>query len=175
VTFVNGLAIQGKRRGGAAVIAFAGLISLTGCAMVPNEPTNADRVGPVLVVGGGAQNGGWRAWVYRTRTGDLCLEVRGLAGGGYGCGPGAEGLRGPGIDMSEKETFVTGGTRAAGAATARLNDADGSEATTSLVAVDPVAVGWRVYAFAESPSAHPQSVEILDAAGTVIESATVPH
>jgi hypothetical protein len=172
---MNGLAIRAKRLRGAAVIAFAGLISLSGCAMVPNEPTNKDRVGAAVVVGGGAQNGGWRAWAYRTRTGDLCLEVRGLTGGGYSCGPAAEGLQGPGIDVSDKGTYVFGGTRAAGAATARLNDADGSQATASLVAVDPVAAGWRVYAFAASPSAHPQSVEVLDAAGTVIESAAVPH
>lgn len=126
-----------------------------------------------MPAGRGAENGGWRAWAYRTRTGDLCVEVRGTAGGGYYCGQGEEARQGPGIVVTEKGTYVIGGTRDADAAVARLDDADGSRATASLVAVDPVAAGLRVYVLAVSPSAHPQSVEILDAAGTVIESTAV--
>lgn len=173
MTFVNGLAIRAKRLQAAAVVAFAGLIAISGCATVPNEPTNADRVGAVVVAGRGAENGGWRAWAYRTRSGDLCVEVAGTAGGGYRCGQGEDALQGPGIMVTEKGTYVIGGTRAAGAADARLDDADGSHATASLVAVDPVAAGLRVYILAAPQSAHPQSVEVLDAAGTVIESAAV--
>lgn len=173
MTFVNGLAIRAKRLQAAAVVAFAGLIAISGCATVPNEPTNADRVGAVVVAGRGAENGGWRAWAYRTRSGDLCVEVAGTAGAGYRCGQGEDALQGPGIMVTEKGTYVIGGTRAAGAADARLDDADGSHATASLVAVDPVAAGLRVYILAAPQSAHPQSVEVLDAAGTVIESAAV--
>jgi hypothetical protein len=175
VTFVNDLAIRAKRVRAPAVTAIAGLISLSGCATVPNEPTNPDRVGVVVVVGGGAENGGWRAWLYRTRTADLCVEVHGTAGGGYLCGQGEDTLRGPGMIVTEKGTYVIGGSRAADAADARLDDADGSHATASLVAADPVAAGLRVYILAAPPSAHPQSVEVLDAAGTVIESAAVAH
>jgi hypothetical protein len=104
---------------------------------------------------------------------DLCVEVRGTAGGGYHCGQGEDALQGPGIVVTEKGTYVISGTRAAGAADARLDDADGSHATARLVAVNPVAPGLRVYFLAASPSAHPRSVEVLDAAGTVIESAAV--
>jgi hypothetical protein len=106
-------------------------------------------------------------------SGDLCVEVRETAGGGYHCVQREDALQGPGIVVTEKGTYVIGGTRAAGAADARLNDADGSHATARLVAVDPVAAGLRVYVLAASPSTHPQSVEVLDAAGTVIESAAV--
>jgi hypothetical protein len=175
VTFVNDLAIRANRLRPAAVIAFAGLISVSGCATVPNEPTNADRVGAVVDAGGGPANGGWRAWAYRTRTGDLCLEVAGTAGGGYGCGQGEDALQGPGITVTEKGTYVTGATRAAGAVDARVDYADGSHATASLVAADRLATGLRVYAVAASSSAHPLSVEVLDGSGTVIESAAVPH
>jgi len=170
---VNGLVIRAKRLRAAAVVAFAGLIAVSGCATVPNEPTNPDRVGAVVVVGGGAENGGWRAWLYRTRTADLCVEVHGTAGGGYRCGQGEDALQGPGIVVTEKGTYVIGGSRVAAAMEARLDDADGSHATASLVAADPVAAGLRVYILAAPPSAHPQSVEVLDAAGTVIASDAV--
>ncbi|MDQ6793908.1 MAG: hypothetical protein M3067_03580 [Chloroflexota bacterium] len=126
-----------------------------------------------MVVGGGAENGGWRAWAYRTRTGDLCVEVRGTAGGGYGCGQGEDALQAPGIIVTEKGTYVIGASRVAAAADARLDDAHGSHATASLVAADPLAGGLRLYVLAAPPSAHPQSVEVIDAAGTVIASDAV--
>ena len=173
MTVVNSLAIRVKQLRPAAVVAFAGLLTLAGCATVPNEPTNADRVGSVVIAGKGTENGGWRAWAYRTRTGDLCLEVAGVAGTGYRCGQGKGALQGPGVVVTEEGTYVIGGTRAAGAADARLDDADGSHATASLVAVDPIAPGLRVYILATQQAGHPQSVEVLDAAGTVIESAAL--
>jgi hypothetical protein len=172
-TVVNGLAIRAKRLRAAAVVAFAYLIMVSGCATFPNEPTNPDRVGAVVVVGRGAENGGWRGWAYRTRTGDLCIEVRGTAGGGYNCGQGDNALQGPGIVATDKGIFVIGGTRAAGAASARLDNSDGSQTTASVVAVAPIAPGLRVYILTAPSSAHPQSIEVLDAAGTVIESAAV--
>jgi hypothetical protein len=170
---VSGLAIRAKRVRAAAVITFAGLIAVSGCTTVPNEPTNPDRVGVIVVVGGGAENGGWRAWAYRTRTGALCIEVRGTAGGGYGCGQGEDALQAPGIIVTETGTYVVGGSRVAAAAGARLDDADGSHATASLVDASPLGVGLRLYVLAGPRSAHPKSVEVLDAAGTVISSDAV--
>jgi hypothetical protein len=83
-------------------------------------------------------------------------------------------LQTPGIVVTQKGTFVIGGTRAAGAANARLDDADGSHVTASLVAAAPIAPGLLVYILAAPQSSHPQSVVVLDAAGSVIESAPVP-
>jgi hypothetical protein len=173
VTFINGPTIRAKRVSSAAVIILTGLTSVLGCATVPTEPSNLDRVGAVVAAGSGAENGGWRAWAYRTRRGDLCVEVRGTDGGGYNCGQGEEALHSPGIVATEKGTYVIGGTLAAGAASARLDDADGSRASANLVAVDPVAAGLRVYVLAVPESARPQRVVVLDPAGTVIESAAV--
>src|SRR3954447_10042832 len=99
---MNVAATGANRLWAGAILALVGLMMISGCATVPNEPTNSDRVGPVVVVGEGAENGGWRAWAYRTRTGDLCVEIRATAGGGYGCGQGEDGLQGPGIVVTEK-------------------------------------------------------------------------
>jgi len=43
----------------------------------------------------------------------------------------------------------------------------------SLVSIDPVPPLLRIYILAASPSARPKSVDVLDAAGTVVESAAV--
>jgi len=169
---VNGLAIRARRLLAATVVAVAFVITVSGCAAVPTEPNNPDRIGAVLDVGTGDANGGWRAWAYRNRTGDLCVEVRGTVGGGFTCGEG-EAIQSPGIIVTEKGTYVVGGTHAAGAADARLDDADGSSLSTKVVAMDPIAPGLSVYVLAAPPSGRPQAVAILDDAGTVIESAAV--
>ncbi len=170
---VTGLATRAKRLQAASVVAFACLVTVSACATVPTEPTNPDRIGAGVVVGTGDANGGWRAWAYRTRTGDLCVEVRGTVGGGYTCVRGEDALQSPGIIVTEKGSFVVGGTRAAGAAEARLDDADGSQISATVVAVDPINTGLSIYVLAAPPAGHPQAVTILDDAGAVIESAVV--
>lgn len=159
----------------AALVVLASSLAIAGCSSVPGEPTNQDRIGVAVDAGQGSEYGGWRAWAYLTRAGELCVEVAGTAGGGYHCGRGASTLRGPGVIRTEKGTFITGGSSAESAATAELADTDGSGTTVPLVSAGAIAPGWRVYLFAADTSAHPRSVQVIDNAGVVIESAVVGY
>lgn len=137
---------------------------------IPDAPTNPNRIDPVVLVHSGSENGGWRAWIYRTGTGQLCLEVRGVDGDGVRCGQGGDALEGPGTQVSERATFVLGGTRIAAAASVKVVMADNSTASGPIVEATRVAGGLRVYVVPVSPTSEPVAVDVVDTDGKVVES-----
>jgi hypothetical protein len=149
------------------------LVTAAGCgvfASVPDAPTNPNKVDPVALVGSGSEFGGWRAWVYRTGVGDLCLEVRGVNRGGVRCDRGDDALAGPATQVAQQGTFVLGGTRIAAASSVEIRMADDSIATGQLVEPGGLANGLRVYVVAVASSARPVSVEVAAADGKVLET-----
>lgn len=144
-----------------------------GCAALPTEPTNSERVGSAVGVGEGTEAGTWRAWAYRTKANATCIEVAGTRGGGYRCSETIGGLKLPGIIRTDGGTFVLGASGDAKAARAQLTATDGSQVTAPLVDAAPVAPGWRVYVLALQDSSPRGQVQIIDSTGTEIESDAV--
>lgn len=160
-----------RRRAPVIVALVMTLLTSTGCIpSVPDAPMNPIRIDPVVLVRSGSENGGWRAWIYRTGTGQLCLEVRGVDGDGVRCGQGGDALEGPRMQVSERGTFVLGGTRIAAAASVKVVMADNSTASGLVVEATGVAEGLRVYVVPVSPTSEPVAVDVVDADGKVVES-----
>jgi hypothetical protein len=166
------------RLNAAAIIGSLALLC-AGCRAfesVPTEPTNPDRIEPIVRVLEGSENGGWRAWMYRTSTAKLCLEMRGLDGGGMSCGTGQEALVGPGIQVNEGNRYVVGGTREVGAAAVKVVTADGTTTSQQPAAEAPsVAEGLRVYVVPLPSGSVPVSVEVLDSAGNILVTDELRH
>jgi hypothetical protein len=152
----------------ALVVALALLLS--GCSSFIDARLGLPaRVGPEVQVGAGvAADGPWTAWTYRDRDQLTCLVIREASGSeNGGCGSGT----GPNVAGGPPTTYVYGGTLHPAAASARITLADKSR-TTAIVALPPAGVteGVRYFVAGLPGAAAVTKVEILDAAGVVVES-----
>jgi hypothetical protein len=151
------------------------VLTLAGCGLVRHDPAaDSERVGPEIQIGSGAAGSiRWTAWIFRSKTGLVCLEIReedGSASGGCGTG------LGPNISGGRTTTTVFGGTANPAAASARVVLEDRSHLDLELVLPEPgVTDGIRYYVGSLGDAAVVESVEILDAAGEVLESDPVLH
>ena len=141
---------------------------------LPVEPFADERVGPAIMVAEGESPGGsYRAWLYRTQDGMTCFEVATLGGNSSVCGDGPDGTVGLSVsERNEDVWFVSGGTRQPAVAANVAYD-DGTSFRVEIVR-PPVAlangVGYLVHG---STSARPVSVELLDEAGTVLDTSSL--
>ena len=172
------------RRGFASLaLVLASVPALGGCgavaglfASVPDQPRAADRVGPAVVVAEGTGAAGdYRAWIYRTADGLTCLEIAHKGGGGTGSGPGPEGASGLGVSGSDAGVFVSGGTRRATAASVIVHGGSGGDVTVpAMLPPEGVTSGIRYFVAGLPAGSQPKSVDILDAAGSVLETMPLP-
>ena len=89
-----------------AAVALMAAFVASGCGIVgrqltqrgvPDQPGDPSRVGPAVVIGGAADAAGtWRAWVYRTNDGSICLSIESNENGSSGCSSDLEGITGMG-------------------------------------------------------------------------------
>ncbi|HET7828846.1 MAG TPA: hypothetical protein VFL03_04750 [Candidatus Limnocylindrales bacterium] len=164
-------------RGAAAVGALL-LAGVAGCEMVAapitGQITNPQAIPPIVqVLAGQSPTGPFRGMAYRTSDGWTCLEIVGRAGGSS-CGNGDDALLGAGWSSSgdNEAGMVTGGTKAPGAAAVRLRLDDGTVVAGTLGRVPaPIAPpNVSVYVVVLPAGRAPTQVDILDGAGTVLES-----
>lgn len=143
-------------------------------AVGPQPAVNPDRVGaPVPIAAGTAQAGAWGVWAYRLKDGSLCLEYVGGNSGGAGCGP-EQGMLSPTTSTSERDGFISGGTTQATAVGAVIRFADGTTTTAPLVVPGTLStIGARYYAAVIPATGNTLTVDIVDAAGTVLETTTL--
>ena len=165
-------------------VALAGALAITGCAgtspraarpvPVPAPGQGAGRVGPAVLIGAGtAATGPWRAWVFRAEDGSLCYEYEGGAGGGDTCGDEASIIE-PSISATDREVYVSGGTRQQAAVGAVLRLSDGTVRQIPLVNPGALStIGGRYFFVLLPINAGVERVEIVDAAGTILETTTL--
>ena len=146
---------------------------LTG-AVGPTPAINPDRVGAAVPIGAGdAPTGRWGGWVYRLKDGTMCIEYVGGNSGGAACGPERSMLE-PTTSTSDRDGFVSGGTSQPTAVGAVVRLADGSTTNVPLVSPgDLSAIGARYYVAAIPVASSTVTVDIVDAAGTVLETSTL--
>ncbi len=162
----------------ARLLVIAGCAAVTGCGALagafrgaPDTPSNPDRVGPAVLVAAGRVSGGpWRAWVYRTRDGSLCLEFATPGGGGSSCGPGKDGLTGIGVSSDGDGVFVSGGSRNATAVGAKVRLSDGSTSEVPFLPPNGLTPTIRLFVAVLPADAQVGAVDIVDAAGRVLET-----
>jgi hypothetical protein len=184
------MAMIGRRGRGPAttkalVLAVAAMVVASGCGIVdrqltrgsvPEQPDDPSRVGAAVVIGGAADAAGtWRAWVYRTNDGSICLTIRSDANGSSGCSSDIAGITGLGSSTGGGAfDYASGGSLKPGATTAAIQLASGQTASAPLVAVGAIAPGASYFAARLPAGSHVDAVRILDAAGTVLETLTSP-
>ena len=175
------------RRGPAttrALVLAAAMIVASGCGIVdrqvtrgavPEQPDDPSRVGPAVVIGGAADAAGtWRAWVYRTNDGSTCITIRANDNGSSGCSSDAAGITGLGSSTGGAFDYASGGSLKPGATTAAIHLLGGQTATAPLVAVGSIAPGASYFAARLPAGSRVEAVQILDGAGTVLETLTNP-
>lgn len=135
---------------------------------------NPDRVGPgVPIAAGNAPTGPWGAWAYRTKDGSMCLEYVGGNSGGAACGP-EQSLLQPTTSSSDTDGFISGGSVQPTAVSAVIRLADGSTTSAQLVTPGAIStIGARYYAATIPATFKTVTVDIVDAAGNVLESTTL--
>ena len=140
----------------------------------PTPAINPDRVGAAVPIGAGsAATGGWGAWAYRLKDGSMCLEYVGGDSGGAACGPEVSMLK-PTTSTSERDGFISGGTTEATAVGAVIRFADGTATKAPLIVPgDLSTIGGRYYVAAIPPTVQTVTVDIVDAGGAVLETATL--
>lgn len=143
-------------------------------AVGPQPAVNTDRVGPLVPIAAGvAAMGPWGVWAYRVKDGSLCIEYVTGGGGGASCGP-EQGMLSPSVAISDRDGFITGGTAQPTAVSAVIRFADGTTATAPLVVPGTLSTtGARYYGAAIPATANALTVDIVDAAGTVLETTTL--
>lgn len=167
-----------------AVLALAASVAASGCGIVsrqmtgravPDQPDDPTRVGTAIVIGGAADaTGTWRAWVYRTNDGSICLAIDATDSGSAGCSSDVGGIAGLGTATGGAFTYVSGGSLKPGATTALIHVAGGVTATAPLVAVPAIQPGASYFAARLPAGAQVQGAEILGADGIVLETLTRP-
>jgi hypothetical protein len=137
---------------------------------IPDQPTDADRLGDATVVSqGNGPLGEYRAWVYGNTQGERCFQVATQAMASIGCGPAGDEVLGIGSYEVDGGWFVAGGTRQP-AVSAVVHTIDGGEIRGPVDPAPPgVAAGtsWLVIPVPEQP---PTSIDLLDAGGAVLET-----
>jgi hypothetical protein len=143
-------------------------------AVGPQPAVNTDRVGPLVPIAAGvAAMGPWGVWAYRVKDGSLCIEYVTGGGGGASCGP-EQGMLSPSVATSDRDGFITGGTAQPSGVSAVIRFADGTTATAPLVVPGTLStIGARYYGAAIPATANALTVDIIDAAGTVLETTTL--
>ena len=169
---------------GLIALALVAAVGASGCGIVgrqltrggvPDQPDDPTRVGPAVVIGGAADAGGtWRAWVYRTNDGSICLAITSDTNGSAGCSSDITGITGLGTASGGPFDYVSGGSLEPGATAASVELAGGATATAPLVGAPGVAPGARFFAARLPPGSHVDRVQILDATGTRLETLTIP-
>ena len=167
-----------------AAVALMAAFVASGCGIVgrqltqrgvPDQPGDPSRVGPAVVIGGAADAAGtWRAWVYRTNDGSICLSIESNENGSSGCSSDLEGITGMGRSSGGSFDYVSGGSLKPLATTASIRFADGKTATVPLVAIVAIQPGARFFAARLPPSSEVSGIDILDAAGNVLETLANP-
>jgi hypothetical protein len=130
-----------------------------------------DAVPPVVqVLGGVGPTGAYRVSVYRTRTGEYCIELATGPSSGTSCGSEAASIGGPGVTFEDRVTWIAGGTNAPGAVEARVGLPDGTIVSTrELSAPTGVVPGMRFFVLLLPAAVQPKTLEVVDATGAVIE------
>ena len=143
-------------------------------AVGPQPASNPDRVGAAVPIAAGiAATGPWGVWAYRQKDGSLCIEYVGGNSGGAACGD-EQGMLSPSVSISDRDGFITGGTAQPTAVSAVIRFADGTTATAPLVIPGTLStIGARYYAAAIPATGNTVAVDIVDAAGTVLETTTL--
>jgi len=170
---------------GVSVLALVSLFApaLAGCggvagllASVPDQPRGANRVGPAtLIAEGTGAAGDYRAWIYRTADSLTCLEVAGKSGSGSGCGSGPDGASGVGVSSNDAGVFVSGGTRRPTAVSAIVHGGSSGDVTVPVtLPAEGVTSGVRYFVAGLPAGSQPTSVDIVDAAGAVLEKMALP-
>lgn len=166
-------------------LALVGLVAVStaGCGAVaglfsgvPDRPRNELAVAPwVLVAQGTGAGGDYRAWVYRTSDGMTCQETAAKHNGGRSCiGGGQAWDGGPGFSAGDDGVFAEGSTTQASATSAVVHDASGVSVTVPLRDGAPVLPGIGFFVAGFAPGSVPTTADIVDAAGTVLETITFP-
>jgi hypothetical protein len=170
-------------RGAVALVLAAGVAAgvLAGCQPVfvevdrggfPEQPRADDRVGPAtLVAAGDSEAGAFRAWVYRDAQALTCFQVATIDMSATGCGPGDDGVLGISASSASGGWFVAGGTRTA-AASAVVHTSDGGQ-HTAPVRPAPGGVTPGIRYVVVGVTATPNTIDLLDEAGTVLETLPV--
>lgn len=163
----------------------AAAVVTSGCAIVnrtvaggrvPDQPDDPSRVGPAVLIGGAADaSGTWRAWVYRTNDGSICLDIRASDNGSTGCSSDVTGIAGLGTATGGPFDYMSGGTLKPGATTASIELAGGQTATAPLVAAGSIAPGASYFAARVPAASRVAAVRILDANGSVVETLATPE
>jgi hypothetical protein len=146
---------------------------LLGCGETIESPTQT--VGPtVQLATGGSDAGTWTAVIYTGQGGGTCMEFHWAGGTKAGsCGP-------VGTDFVTRDhggIWIMGSTKLLAAKSVRVTEDDGSAAGTDAI-LPPAGVtdGVRYYVTAllgGSEKAKITTVEILDAAGNVLQTRQV--
>lgn len=139
-------------------------------------PTADNIVGPAIQVGGGnTAVGPYRAWIYRTNDGMTCFELTSSGSGSSSCGSDAGSVTGASVTTTSADVWVTGGTTNAGAVAVVVTLADGSTVRAPVVLAAPgvVEAGTRFYVVGLPATARPMTAAIVDATGTVVETANL--
>ena len=140
---------------------------------LPDEPFADNRVGPATMVAeGNGEAGAYRAWVYRDEDGLTCFELATAGVAASGCGPGDDGPIRIAPYQVDGGWLVGGGTRQP-ATVAVLHTAAGGERRAPVVpAPGGVTPGTR-YVVIGVAGETPETVDLLDDAGNVLETINV--
>lgn len=170
-------ACQTSRVRPARFVLLVATLALAGCSVVHGDRVeelahNAEPVGPQIEIGSGVGLAGpWTAVIYRERDQLLCVMVReadGIQSGGCG----SDTAAGPTVSGNGlTSTTVTGGTSRPEAAAARVTRVDREPVTLDLVLpAAGVTDGIRYYVGVFPGTDIVETVEVLDAAGRVLDS-----
>jgi hypothetical protein len=158
----------------ALIAAASGGCGLAGALAPGGDPAAAgplDAVPPVVqVLGGVGPTGAYRVSVYRTRTGDYCVELATGPSSGTSCASEPASIGGPGVTFEDGGTWITGGTDRPGAVEARVGLPDGSIVSTrELSAPTGVVPGMRFFVLVLPAAVRPPTLQVVNETGAVIE------
>lgn len=142
-------------------------LTLTGCRGIGGDAL--EPVGPkVEIASGVAKTGPWTALIYTASDGSLCQQFEWEDGrGDASCSHGAGAL----VTTDPDTTFVMGGTGEDAAASVRLTLDHGDPVALELVTPSPgVSEGIRYYAISLDGGPIVMQIDILDAAGAVLDT-----
>jgi hypothetical protein len=144
-------------------------------AGAPEQPQSVDRAGPaVLVAEGTSAAGEYRAWVYRTTTNGICLEVGTKGGAGTGCSSELDTSVGVGVSVQDGAIFVEGSTSKQTAVNVIVHSAMAGDVTVPAVEAAPVIGGSRFFVAPLPAGSQPTSVDVVDGSGAVLETLVLP-
>jgi hypothetical protein len=146
-----------------------------GCRSVPDRPDNPDAVAPIaLVAEGDGPAGPYRVWAFRTTVGWTCIEVHSGGGSNGGCDPAGGAPVGAGVGRDDHGVVVNGVTVEASAVSAVVRDVNGLTTNLTLFEVGPTVPGAKIAVGNLGPDANPAAIDFLDAAGSKVDSLSLP-